>query len=166
MTHEAADAYGYIDYDELPVLINRMGGKQPFMDDIDRQRGFFEIREVEDGDDPLTLEEQYPVNSDSFEYGWIAPDGTTYATAYEDHSHAADVICNALGYSAYGCERELEKRDWVKVTSSLHSDDAYTVVSDSCKITQEQADKLIELGLDSNITCRRLLKMNHFLEEA
>lgn len=94
----------------------------------------------------------YPKNSSIFEYGWISPEGDTYATPHERHSTAADYICKELGYKEYLCERELEERGWVKVTASWEGGVKKRVAyaGRDMFISKKQADRLFDLGLNDD----------------
>lgn len=128
---------------DLPIVVNRAGGKCSFYPVEDN---FVKIIEVEEGQEPLTREEMYPKNSPDFEYGWISPEGDTYATPCTGHSLSADYICKELGYTDYLCERELEKRGWINITFSLYEHKKIVLAGDSHFITREQADRLSTLG--------------------
>ena len=69
--------------EDLPIVVNSMGGRCSFYPVGD---DFVEIVEVDEDQDPLTLEQQFPKNSPDFYFGWISPDGDTYNTGSEGHS--------------------------------------------------------------------------------
>lgn len=131
---------------DLPIVVNRAGGRCSFYPVEDN---FVKIVEVEEGEEPLTREEMYPKNSQTFKYGWISPDGDTYATPHEGHSLAADYICRELGYKEYCCESELEERGWIKVTLSWENRERKRVAyaGKGMFISKKQADRLFDLGL-------------------
>lgn len=129
---------------DLPIVVNRAGGKCSFYPVEDN---FVKIIEVEEGQEPLTREEMYPKNSPDFEYGWISPEGDTYATPRTGHSLSADYICKELGYKDYLCERELEERGWVKVTFDYLGNKKAVYARKDLFISKKQADRLFDLGL-------------------
>lgn len=147
-TKEAIKHYPYIKVSYLPVIINRMGGYTSFNAEYEKERGFVEIIEVNENEEPLTREQQYPKNTSEFEYGWISPEGDTYNTGHEGHSRSAEAICKELGLSSYNAEMALEEKGWVKVTGSWNSGvlEKAIYVKDFY-ITKKQADPLFDLGL-------------------
>lgn len=140
--------FPYIKKEYLPVIINRVGGYTHFDLEIEKKKGFLKIVSVENGKDPLKLEEMFPKNSPDFEYGWISPDGDTYNTGYEGHSWSAIFLCKAYNYSDYRAERELEEKGWVKITG-IHTNGELRkfIFVENSTITKKQADTLFDLGL-------------------
>lgn len=134
----------YITEDRLPIIVNGAGGYMSFNPN---DPNFVEIIECAEDEEPLTLEQRYPKNSDSFKYGWIDLDGNTYACSHEAHYRSAECICNTLGYNSYNAESTLEKLHWVKVTRDLRSNRRRAYPGDGIYVTKQQADTLIELRL-------------------
>lgn len=116
-------------------LYNRCGGWHDYVpspDDEIRESTWDEImRETVRDDAQIT--------------GWIAPDGTFYGCAPEDHSLLARYV---LGAS----ERELEKRGYAKIFSVpsyvRHSEPYECVRSDLRRLTDEQLQVLRDKGID------------------
>lgn len=150
-TKEAIASLPYIKEEDLPVIINRMGGYTSFKIEYEINEGFVEIIEVDEEADPLTREQMYPKNSPEFEYGWIDPDGNTYNTGYEGHSWAAEAICKELGVDTYNPERKLEDLGWIKVTGHYEDGvlkkDVLVGEKNDFFITKKQADTLFDLNL-------------------
>lgn len=143
----------YITEDRLPIIVNGAGGYTSFNSN---DPNFVEIIECAEDEEPLTLEQRYPKNSDSFEYGWIDLEGNTYACSHEGHWRSADCICKALGIDTGNAEYKLEKLHWIKVTRDFRSASRKVYPGDGIYVTKKQADTLIELGLDKediNIEC-------------
>lgn len=143
----------YITEDRLPIIVNGAGGYTSFNPN---DPNFVEIIECPEDEEPLTLEQRYPKNSDTFEYGWIDLDGNTYACSHEGHWRSAACICEELGYNSGNGEYTLEKLHWVKVTRDLRSASRKAYPGDGIYVTKKQADTLIELGLDKedrNVEC-------------
>jgi hypothetical protein len=109
---------------------------------------FIEIIECPENEEPLTREQRYPKNSDSFEFGWIDLEGNTYACGHEGHWRSAECICEELGYNAYNGEYTLEQLHWIKVTRKFRSPGRKVYPGEGIYVTKKQADTLIELGLD------------------
>lgn len=135
----------YITEDRLPIIVNGAGGYTSFNPN---DPNFIEIIECDEDEEPLTLEQRYPKNSDSFEFGWIDLEGNTYACSHEGHWRSADCICKALGIDTANAEYKLEKLRWIKVTRDLRSSSRKVYPGDGIYVTKKQADTLIELGLD------------------
>ncbi len=135
----------YIKKDYLPIIVNGAGGYTSFNPN---DPNFIEIIECAEGKKPLSREQRYPKNSDSFEFGWIDLEGNTYACSYEGHWRSAECICEELGYNTCNGELTLEKLHWVKITCDLCSSIRKAYPGDGIYVTKKQADTLIELGLD------------------
>lgn len=136
--------------EELPIIINRVGGKTSFYPISDK---FIKIIIANENQDPLSREEMYPKNSSDFEFGWISPEGDTYNTGYKGHSDSADYICKELGFICYNQERELENRGWIKITGTWEKGSFIKEVfcmNAELYITQKQAAVLFDLGLHTN----------------
>ena len=143
----------YIKKDYLPIIVNGAGGYTSFNPN---DPNFVEIIECAKGAKPLTREQRYPKNSDSFEFGWIDLEGNTYACGHEGHWRSAECICKELGYDTYNGEYALEKLHWIKVTRDFRSATRKAYPGDGIYVTKKQADTLIELGLDKedpNVEC-------------
>lgn len=136
----------FIKKERLPIIVNSMGGYTSFDPD---DQNFVEIIECDEDTEPLTREQRYPKNSESFEYGWIDTYGNTYACSYEDHWRSAEYICKDLGIDTYNAERKLEESNWLKVTRmySRGSNSRKVLSGEGLYITKKQADTLIDLGL-------------------
>ncbi len=135
----------YITKDRLPIIVNNAGGYTSFNPN---DPNFVEIIECTKDEEPLTLAQRYPKNSDSFEFGWIDLEGNTYACSHEGHWRSAECICEELGYDTYNGEYALEKLPWVKVTRDFRGSNRKAYPGDGIYVTKKQADTLIELGLD------------------
>ena len=145
---KAIKNFPYIKEDSLPVIINCVGGYTSFNLEYEKEHGFIKIVEIDENKEPLTLEQRYPKNSNKFEYGWISTDGDTYNTGYEGHLHAADAICDKLGYNSYHGERELEDRGWIKITGNWNNGIFKKLVFvKDLRITKKQADTLFDINL-------------------
>lgn len=145
--------YWHIKPENLPIVVNRSGGRCSFYPVEDN---FVEIREVDEDAEPLTREECYPKNSSAFEYGWIDPDGNTYNTGHEGHLWAADMIYSELHpeeqYVSNG-ERKLEESGWVKVAMKApydYQNPKKFLYAEGLKITKKQADTLVDLGYSAH----------------
>ena len=136
----------YIKKERLPIIVNGMGGYTSF---DPNDPNFVEIIECDEDSEPLTREQRYPKNSESFEYGWIDTDGNTYSCSYEGHWRSAECICKDLGIDTYNAESKLEQLNWLKVTLmySRGSTSRRVLSGNGLYITKKQADTLIDLGL-------------------
>lgn len=130
----------------LPIIVNRVGGYTSFNPD---DQNFVEIIECDEDVEPLTREQRYPKNSETFEYGWIDTEGNTYSCSYEDHWESAECICRDLNVDTYNAESKLEKLNWLKVTLMYGrgTKSRRVLPSNGPYITKKQADTLIDLGL-------------------
>lgn len=139
----------YIKKDDLPIIVNKVGGYTSFDPD---DPSLVEIIECSDDKYPLTREQMYPKNSENFEYGWIDTEGNTYTCSHEDHHRSAKYICEELGISTYNAERKLEEMNWVKVTASYDRGGLSKRVypGEGLYITKKQADTLIDLNLHND----------------
>lgn len=134
--------------EDLPILVNRMGGHCSF---DPNEKSFIEIIECDKNEEPLTREDMYPKNWSNFKYGWIDTEGNTYTCGYEAHSLSAHYICKELGFNTYNPERYLEDKGWVKVTASWDKGTLKTrVYPHDLYVTKKQYETLFDLGLDKN----------------
>lgn len=142
--------------DMLPVILDNSGGFHRFSED---DYGFVKIVET-DQECPLSIEEMYFKNHESFKLGWIAPNGDTYSCSYTNHMKAAGHLAKRFCPGARLPERALGKAGWLKVIDSWdgvgrqHTQFVYSV---SGKITRRQADKLFDLGLYYNEEVKKLI---------
>ncbi|MBR6101949.1 MAG: hypothetical protein IKP95_05945 [Ruminococcus sp.] len=146
--------YGIVTEDKLPVVV-RDGGYYHF----DENDYMFD-RLVECEGRPLTLEEMYFKNQDTFKLGWMSPDGDTYSCDYTSHTKAAELICEKYFPYARLHERALGKAGWLKIIDSwdgVHREHGQFVYSLTGKITKRQADRLFDLGLYNNEEVRRMI---------
>lgn len=135
----------YVKQEDLPILVNRMGGHCSFGPN---EKGFVKIVECAENEEPLTREEMYPKNWSNFKYGWIDTDGNTYTCGHEGHSLSARYICDELGFETYNAERFLEEKGWVKVTASWERGVLKTrVYPHELYVTKKQYETLFDLGL-------------------
>ena len=135
----------YVKEEDLPILVNRMGGHCSF---TPNEEDFVKIVECNEDEEPLTREEMYPKNWSNFKYGWIDTEGNTYTCGYEGHHLSAHYICEELGYKTYNGERELEKRGWVKVTARWECGvKRMQVIPQDLFVTKKQYETLFDLGL-------------------
>ena len=147
---------------EFPIVVNRNGGRHTF--DPEYEKGFLEIKEVLEDEEPLTREEMFPKNSDSFVYGWIDRDGNTYACSFEGHYRAAEYLCKEKGMKVYNEERALEEAGWIKIsrktpyTSDNKNSRCIYFNSWECRATQAQINTLYDLGLDKDRHFQYLLQ--------
>lgn len=147
-TKEAIKQLPYIKESYLPVIINAMRGYTSFTPEYEKSRGFLKIIEVNKGTAPLTREQMYPKNAKLFVYGWIAPNGDTYATEYKEHYNSAVALCKELHLKTYNAERTLEELGWVKITGSMMDGTLKKAIYvNNFYITKKQADALFDLGL-------------------
>lgn len=150
----------HINPEDLPVVVNSVGGRCSFYPIEDN---FVEIIEVEEDEEPLTREQRFPKNSAEFEFGWISPDGDTYNTGFEGHYEAAVMLCKEYGYSHYSPERQLEERGWLKIMREApYTPDNWRkkIYAEGLKITKKQADTLIDLGYSSDEEFKELVEIN------
>ena len=146
------------------MIINRMGGYTSFDEEYEKRKGFVRIVEVEENKEPLTLEQMFPKNSEKFFWGWIDPEGNTYACEFESHSSCAAAICGEFGFSEYRGERELGEKGWIKVSREApytpENRSSRTIFMNGVFITKKQADALFDIDLYDNRTVRCLVKMS------
>ena len=147
----------YVKEEDLPILINDVGGKISFKDW--NKDNFICIKEVEENEEPLTREEKFPKNPKSFKYGWIDLDGNVYSTGVEGHYDASKMICKELYINTYNPERTLEELNWIKTTKVSHMDDFVCFV-EKFKITQAQIETLKKYELDKYYCVQMLIKYN------
>lgn len=146
--------------EDLPIVVNRMGGRCPFNPPGEN---FVEIIEVEADQEPLTREQCFPKNSPNFDFGWISPEGDTFHTGHEGHYQASKMLCQEYGLNEYYPELELEEKGWVKIarkppyTPDHH--EKFIFVKD-LTITKKQADALVDLGYSSDPEFQFLVEMN------
>ena len=140
----------------FPMLVNRQGGRCPFDEEIDKRNGFLYIKEVLEDEEPLTREEMFPKNSESFLYGWIDREGNTYACSFEGHYPAAEALCKEKGIAKYNEERALEKAGWIKISrkapytpENVGSQCIYFDLRE-CQATQSQINTLFDLKLNDD----------------
>ena len=140
-----------IKQEDLPIVVNAAGGRCSFYPVEDN---FLEIKEVDEDQEPLTLEQQFPKNAEDFFYGWISPDGDTYNTGHEGHSRCADLLCDEMGIDTYSGERYLEENGWVKTMREApytpENSRKRTFYVKDLFLTKKQADKLFDIGLWEN----------------
>lgn len=145
--------------DMLPVIISDNGGFHRFSDN---DYGFVRLIES-DKDCPLTIEEMYFKNHESFKLGWISPDGDTYSCSYTNHTKAATHLAEKFCPGAKYPERALGRAGWLKVIDSwdgverTHSQFVYSTFG---KITKRQADTLFDLGLYNNPEVQDMIRDN------
>ena len=158
---EAKNYFG-INPNNLPVLVNRCGGHCSFIEELERKAGFMYIVEVAEGDFPLTREQQYPKNSEKFHWGWIDPEGNTYACSFEAHSAAAEAICKENEFDTYNEEHYLEEHGWLRISrkAPYTPDNANSrmVYMSEYHLTKKQKETLIDLGLHNNWEVKQLMK--------
>ena len=142
--------------DMLPVVLNGSGG---FLRFNENDYGFVKLIES-DKKCPLTIEEMYFKNHESFKLGWISPEGDTYSCSYTNHLKAAGHLAEKFCPGSKLPERALGKAGWLKVIDSwdgvgrTHSQFVYSI---SGKITKQQADILFDLGLYKNEEVQKLI---------
>ena len=148
----------YVKKEDLPVLINNIGGKTSFKDwNINK---FVEIKEVDENEELLTREEMFPKNPDYFNYGWIDREGNAYLTGIEGHYDAVRMICKELNINkSYDYERVLEELNWIKTTKSNHFEELDCYCK-RFKITQAQIETLKKYELDKYNCVKSLIKYN------
>lgn len=147
---------------EFPIVVNSRGGRHTFRKEC--EEGFIEIKEVMEGEEPLTREDMFPKNSESFLYGWIDREGNTYACSFEGHFRAAEALCQEKGIQCYNDERALEEAGWIKISrkapytpDNVGSKSIY-FNSWECRATQAQIDKLYDLGLEDDTYFKHMLQ--------
>lgn len=147
---------------EFPIVVNRSGGRHTF--DEKYEEGFIEIKEVLEDEEPLTREEMFPKNSESFVYGWIDREGNTYACSFEGHLRAAEYLCQEKGIKGYNEERALEEAGWIKISRKApytpdNVGSRYIYFNSwECRATQKQIDTLYDLGLEDDIHFKYMLQ--------
>ena len=148
---------GIITDDKLPVVLDGSGGYRHFSE-ADEYK-FVKIAES-DGC-PLTLEQMYFKNQDSFKLGWMSPDGDTYSCDYTSHTKAAVMIAEKFFGKAKFPERTLGRAGWLKIIDSwdgTQREHGQFVYSLTGKITKRQADRLFDLGLYENKEVRQMVR--------
>lgn len=147
---------------EFPIVVNSRGGRHTFRKEY--EEGFLKIKEVGENEEPLTREEMFPKNSDSFLYGWIDREGNTYACSFEGHFRAAEALCQEKGIKCYNDERALEEAGWIKISrkapytpDNVGSRCIYFNLWE-CRATQAQIDKLYDLGLEDDMCFKHMLQ--------
>ena len=133
----------YIKEEDLPIVVNSVGGRCMFSED---DEGFLEIVELEKGKRPLTRNEMYPKNYKGFNCGWIDLDGNTYSCGYSSHYDCAEELCEELGYRGFNPEKVLEDKGWLKITIPRLAHEM-KVLAMNMYITKKQADTLFDIGL-------------------
>lgn len=143
---------GLVKEENLPVVVNGVGGSHSF--DERYEEGFVEIVEVPEGEEPLTREQMYPKNSSDFFYGWISPNGDTYACGFEKHTDCADEIAREIGMKTFSAEYSLEEAGWIKVSrpapysyENMGKRTIYYKFRNGVDMTVAQMDTLIDTGL-------------------
>ena len=140
--------------DRLPIVVNSAGGRCSF---YPVEGNFVEIIKVDENQEPLTREQQFPKNSPEFYFGWISPDGDTYNSGFEGHSRCADLLCKEMGIETYSGERYLEENGWVKILREApytpENKKSRTVYAKDLILTKKQADVLFGIGMyeDENV---------------
>lgn len=150
----------YIKQEDLPIVVNMMGGRHSFYPVEDN---FVEIIEIEEGTEPLSREQCYPKNDKEFEYGWISPDGDTYNSGFEGHRDCAEMLLNELGIKDWNPERYLEEAGWIKIYKPYEfspTEASKGIYAENLKITKKQADTLIDLGYSTHEDFMILLEVN------
>ena len=131
----------------LPVIVNRVGGMTSF----DRNApSFVEIKVLPEGAEPLTLEEQYPINSPDFVYGFISPDGLTVQCLYEGHMRCAEAIWKQYypdEHARYEVDALVEK-GWIEILRD--DDESVWINANRRRVTKPQAEALITVGHDKS----------------
>ena len=146
---------GIITDESLPVVIDESGG---FFTLTGAKYQFVKLVECEGC--PLTLEEMYFKNSDSFKLGWMSPGGDTYSCSYTGHAKCAVMLTEKFFPEAPLPERALGKAGWIKIIDSWdgtqreHKQFVYSLTG---RVTKKQADRLFDLGLYSNPEVLELL---------
>lgn len=138
---------------DLPIVVNAMGGRSHFEEEY--EKGFVKIVELPEGEEPLTREDRYPKNSEKFFYGWIAPNGDTYACSFEEHNDSADEIAKELGMRYRdGGTRALEEAGFLKIArpapytaENLGKRTAYMSFWSKKEMTSSQADTIMREGI-------------------
>lgn len=146
---------GIITSDSLPVVIDDAGG---FFSLSGAKYQFVRLEEC-DGS-PLTLEEMYFKNLDTFKLGWVSPEGDTYACSYTNHNKCAVMLAERFFPDARLPERALGRAGWLKIIDSwdgTHREHKQFVYSMTGKVTSRQADTLFDLGLYNNPEVKELL---------
>jgi len=146
-TEESIKGYPYIKSSSLPVIINDKGGYTSFSKE---ESDFIKIIEVNEDEEPLTLEERYPKNSKDFKYGWIDLDGNTYNTGHQGHLKAAEKICNELKMKTFNGERHLENLGWIKTTKGMFDNESINLYVENGIITRKQYNTLFDIGLSEH----------------
>ncbi len=142
--------------ESLPVILDSESAYHPF---DAHELEFVEIIESE-LECPLTVEQMYFKNHESFKLGWMSPDGDTYSCSFTNHTKAAKQLAEKFCPDARLPERALGKAGWLKIidswdgTSRQHKQFVYSV---SGKITKRQADRLFDLGLYGNEEVERMI---------
>lgn len=127
----------------LPVVVGRMGGMHGFNP---ADESYVETRVLPEDAEPLTLEEQFPVNSDVFELGFVSPDGDTFACVKGSYMDCAEAICTRFfpGVSVCSPEQHLLLDGWISI---LQMDDEL-YVSYEVPMTKKQAAVIQKIGVD------------------
>lgn len=140
----------YIKPEDLPIVVNRVGGRHSFYPVADN---FVEIIEVDEDVEPLTREQCFPKNSPEFEFGWISPEGDTYNSGFEGHYRCAEMLMKEMGKSTYTADMDLEDAGWIRVFRQVPyvpNNWSKCLYSKGSKITKKQADTLVDLGYSTH----------------
>ena len=144
-----------ISKEQLPVVITGESGYFKFTD-----KDYMFVKIVESEGCPLTLEEMFFKNQDTFKLGWMSPEGDTYSCNYTNHTKAAVMLCEKYFPTAELPERTLGKAGWLKIIDSwdgTQREHGQFVYSLTGKITKKQVDKLYDLGLYNNEEVQKMI---------
>ncbi len=144
--------YGIVKPQFLPITLNRGLGYSSFNLEYEQKNCFIKI--VKSEEYPLKRNDMFPKNSELFFYGWIDTEGNTYTCGFEDHSYAAEFLCEELGITNSNAEKQLEQMGWIKISrdvpytpDNLKSQVPYATTQ---TITQAQYKTLCDIGLDNH----------------
>lgn len=158
--------------ENLPIVVNRVGGRHHF--DPQYETGFLEVVELLEGEEPLTRQERFPKNSDKFVYGYIAPNGDTYACSFEQHIECAEAIAAELGLKGGNfAEQILEKNGFIKVSrpapytpDNMNKRTVYASYEALKNLTEAQINVIVETGIyDEDRNTREMIDMFYKQDE-
>lgn len=90
------------------------------------------------------IDENNTINS---KYGFISPDGRFFHCDFQGHNNLAYSICFGM-VDTNNPERYLEDNGWIKIYNSVRGGHYAIYLKEGFKITDEQLETLISMGLD------------------
>lgn len=131
----------------MPIVMNKLGGYHTHRPDAD---DVIKIIEAPDWPD-LKVWEMYPMNSDKFRTGWIAPNGDTFMCDVYDHVDCAQALATQLygGHTKTICDSFLLKCGWFKCSNRKYT-------GWMRRMSDAQAKYFLDHNFTSDIDCEEL----------